>query len=130
MTASKNTPAPRKRPTTPTKKTAAAAGAKTPEDFLATIRGHVPDFVYPTTFGEVRLPGYMPTGFLLDNASLSEGEVFTKLITENTDEDSLNIIRMLPQSDFEGVEGSLESLMTAWFGSQGVTTGESEASSD
>lgn len=130
MTAAKNTPAPRKRPTTPTKKAATAAGAKTPTDFLETIRAHVPDFVYSTTFGEVRLPGYMPTGFLIDNAALSEGEVFTKMITENTDEDSLNVIRMLPQSDFEGIEGSLENLMVAWFGSQGVTMGESEASSD
>ena len=131
MTTSKNTPAPRKRAANTTaKKAAVAAGAKVPEDYLAKIREVVPDFEYPTTFGVVRLPGYMPTGFIIDNANLSEGEVFTKIITENTDEESLSIIRLIPQSDFEGVQGSLEDMMTQWFASQGVTMGESSASSD
>lgn len=130
MTAPKSSTTPRKRPVTPTKKAASAAGAKTPSDYLQSIRAHVPDFVYPTTFGDVHLPGYMPTGFIMDNAGLSEGEVFTKMITDSTDEESMNIIRMLPQGEFEGVQGSLENMMIEWFGSQGITMGESEASSD
>lgn len=131
MATTKNTPAPRKRPaTTPAKKAAVQSGAKVPEDYLAKIREAVPDFVYPTTFGDVHLPGYMPTGFIIDNASLTEGEIFTKMLTENTDEESLAVVRMLPQQNFEGIDGSLEDLMTQWFGAQGVTMGESAASSD
>lgn len=124
MATTKDSPAPRTRSaTTPAKKAAVQSGAKVPEDYLAKIREAVPDFVYPTSLGDIHLPGYMPTGFIIDNASLTEGKIFTEMLTENTDEDSVNIIRMLQQYNLKGVEGSLEDLMTQWFGAQCVRMG-------
>lgn len=114
----------------PTKKAAAAAGAAQPADYYAKVRAHVPDFVYATTFGDVSLPAYMPTAIIMDNPEMSEGEMFTALISDATDQESKDIIRALPPQDFEGIEGSLESLMTAWFNHQGIDMGESQASSE
>ena len=118
MAQKNSTPARRK--TSETAAKAAGAGAKAPTDYMKQVRGTVPDFVYPTTFGDVSLPGYLPFGLAMDNAGLSEQEIFQRMILAELDDDGRAVVKALPLDTFEGIEGSFMGLMREWFAAQGV----------
>lgn len=118
MAQKNSTPARRK--TSETAAKAAGAGIKAPRDYMKEVRGIVPDFVYSTTFGDVSLPGYLPFGLAMDNAGLSEQEIFQRMILAELDEEGQRVVNALPLDTFEGIEGSFMGLMREWFGAQGV----------
>lgn len=118
MAQKNSTPARRK--TSETAAKAAGAGVKAPRDYMKEVRGIVPDFVYSTTFGDVSLPGYLPFGLAMDNAGLSEEEIFQRMILSELDEESKRVVNALPLDTFEGIEGSFMGLMREWFNAQGV----------
>lgn len=104
-----------------TARAALAAGAKTPTEHGLMVS----PFVYETSFGDITLPGFVPSGVLRKHRNKPELDIVFAIIEEFEDDEVTTVVDQLPIDEVEGVQGSLMGLFTQWMGG---TPGESKAS--